>query len=83
MAIDPHTAKLIAQAVISKITDEEKRQKMIIGIIAGVTIFILVIATPMFLVESAWEDVQEFFGFKTEEEFHSSHIYKTLYKVKT
>ena len=27
MAVDPHTLKLIAQAVISQITDEEKRQK--------------------------------------------------------
>lgn len=83
MAVDPHTAKLIAQAVISRITDEEKRQKMIIGIVAGVIIFILLIATPMLLVTSAWEDIQEFFGFKTQEELHSSHIYTTLYKVKT
>ena len=83
MAVDPHTAKLIAQAVLSRITDEEKRQKMIIGIVAGVIIFILLIATPMLLVTSAWEDIQEFFGFKTQEELHSSHIYTTLYKVKT
>ena len=29
MAVDPHTLKLIAQAVISQITDEEKRQRLI------------------------------------------------------
>ena len=33
MAVDPHTAKIIAQAVISQITDEEKRQRLVIGII--------------------------------------------------
>ena len=33
MALDPATAKLIAKIVISQITDEEKRQRLIIGII--------------------------------------------------
>ena len=30
MALDPVTAKLIAKVVISQITDEEKRQRLII-----------------------------------------------------
>ena len=36
MALDPATAKLIAKIVISQITDEEKRQRLIIGIIIGI-----------------------------------------------
>ena len=40
MAVDPHTLKLIAQAVISQITDEEKRQRLIIGIIIAIVIMV-------------------------------------------
>ena len=39
MALDPATAKLIAKIVISQITDEEKRQRLIIGIIIGIVVF--------------------------------------------
>ena len=38
MALDPATAKLIAKVVISQITDEEKRQRLVIGIIIGIYI---------------------------------------------
>ena len=43
MALDPATAKLIAKVVISQITDEEKRQRLIIGIIIGIVVFTFII----------------------------------------
>lgn len=83
MVIDPATAKLIAKSVISQITDEEKRQRLIIGIAVGVVIFILLLATPMLLLTSAWDKIKDFFGWKTEEEMTSSTEYSTIYQIKT
>lgn len=83
MAIDPATAKLIAKAVISQITDEEKRQRLIIGIVVGVVVFILILATPMLLLTSAWDKIKDFFGWETEEEMTSSIEYSTIYQMKT
>ena len=48
MALDPATAKLIAKVVISQITDEEKRQRLIIGIIIGIVVFTFIIMIPLF-----------------------------------
>ena len=50
MAVDPHTLKLIAQAVISQITDEEKRQRLIIGIIIAIIVIIVAIAVSVVIV---------------------------------
>lgn len=82
MAIDPATAKLIAKAVISQITDEEKRQRLIIGIVVGVVVFILLLATPILLLTSAWESIKDFFGWKTEEEMKNSSEYTAIYDMK-
>ena len=48
MALDPATAKLIAKVVISQITDEEKRQRLIIGIIIGA--MVMAFGISMFLL---------------------------------
>ena len=48
MAVDPHTAKIIAKAVISQITDEEKRQRLIIWIIISIVVITLIILIPIF-----------------------------------
>lgn len=82
MAIDPATAKLIAKAVLSQITDEEKRQRLIIGIIVGVVVFLLLLATPILLLTSAWESIKDFFGWKTEEEMKTSTEYSSVYQIK-
>ena len=50
MAIDPATAKKIAKLVISQITDEEKRQRLIIGIVVGTVVFVLLLAMPILLL---------------------------------
>lgn len=82
MAIDPATAKLIAKAVLSQITDEEKRQRLIIGIIIGIVVFLLLLATPILLLTSAWESIKDFFGWKTEEEMKTSTEYSSVYQIK-
>ena len=63
MAIDPHTAKVIAQAVISQITDEEKRQRLIIGIIIVIVIFVFILMIPIFAITSTIDKIKSFFGF--------------------
>ena len=63
MAIDPHTAKIIVQAVISQITDEEKRQRLIIGIIITIVVITLIILIPMFAITSTIDKIKSFFGF--------------------
>ena len=82
MAIDPATAKLIAKAVISQITDEEKRQRLVIAIIVGIVIFLLLLATPILLLTSAWESIKDFFGWETEEEMKVSTEYASIYQIK-
>ena len=63
MAIDPHTAKIIAQAVISQITDEEKRQRLVIGIIILIVNVTLIILIPLFAITSTVDKIKSFFGF--------------------
>ncbi|MGN0973168.1 MAG: hypothetical protein ACI4OT_00335 [Bacilli bacterium] len=82
MAIDPATAKLIAKAVISQITDEEKRQRLIIGVIIGIVVFILILAVPILLLVSAWETIKGWFSWETEEEMKASAEYSTIYQIK-
>ena len=63
MALDPATAKLIAKVVISQITDEEKRQRLIIGIITGIVVCTLILLIPLFAITSTIDKIKSFFGF--------------------
>ena len=63
MALDPATAKLIAKVVISQITDEEKRQRLIIGIIIAIVVFTFIIMIPLFALTSTIDKIKSFFGF--------------------
>ena len=63
MAVDPATAKLIAKAIVNQISDEEKRQKLIIGIVVGVTVMILLIMMPLFFITETIDKIKSFFGF--------------------
>lgn len=82
MAIDPATAKKIAKLVISQITDEEKRQRLIIGIVVGTVVFVLLLAMPILLLVSGWEKIKDFFSWETEEEMKASSEYATIYQIK-
>lgn len=68
MAIDPATAKLIAKVAISQITDEEKRQRLIIGIIIGIMVCIIIIMIPIFLLTETIDNIKSFFGWRSDEE---------------
>ena len=61
--MDPATAKIIAKVVVSQITDEEKRQKLIIGIIIGVVVTTFIIMIPLFALTSTIDKIKSFFGF--------------------
>lgn len=63
MAIDPATAKAIAKVVISQITDEEKRQRLIIGIIVAIIVAVFVLMIPIFALTSTVEKIRSFFSF--------------------
>lgn len=63
MAIDPATAKAIAKVVISQITDEEKRQRLIIGIITAIVIIVFILMIPLFALTSTIDKIKSYFGF--------------------
>ena len=82
MAIDPATANKIASIVISQLTDEEKRQRLIIGIVVGIIVFLLLLATPILLLISKWEAIKDFFSWNSEEEMQASKEYAIIYQMK-
>lgn len=65
--IDPATAKAIAKVVVSQITDEEKRQRLVIGIVVSIVVIIFIIMLPILLLTSTLDKIQSFFGFKDNE----------------
>jgi len=78
MAIDPHTAKIIAQAVISQITDEEKRQRLIIGIIITIVIIVFILLIPVFAITSTIDKIKSFFGFRDDGTTSDSSYYSLV-----
>lgn len=78
MAIDPHTAKLIAQAVISQITYEEKRQRLIIGTIVTIVVITLIILIPIFAITSTIDKIKSFFGFGDDGQASDSSYYSLV-----
>ena len=59
MAVDPATAKV----VLSQITDEEKRQRLIIGIIIAIVIIVFILMIPIFAITSTIDKIKSYFGF--------------------
>lgn len=78
MAVDPHTAKIIAQAVISQITDEEKRQRLVIGIIILIVNVTLIILIPLFAITSTVDKIRSFFGFGDDGKATDSSYYSLV-----
>lgn len=78
MAVDPHTAKIIAQAVISQITDEEKRQRLVIGIIILIVNVTLIILIPLFAITSTVDKIKSFFGFGDDGKATDSSYYSLV-----
>ncbi len=78
MAVDPHTAKVIAQVVISQITDEEKRQRLIIGIIIAIVVTVFIILIPIFAITSTIDKIKSFFGFGEDGQALDSSYYSLV-----
>ena len=78
MAVDPHTAKIIAQAVITQITDEEKRQRLVIGIIILIVNVTLIILIPLFAITSTVDKIKSFFGFGDDGKATDSSYYSLV-----
>lgn len=78
MAVDPHTTKIIAQAVISQITDEEKRQRLVIGIIILIVNVTLIILIPLFAITSTVDKIKSFFGFGDDGKATDSSYYSLV-----
>ena len=78
MAVDPHTAKVIAKVVISQITDEEKRQRLIIGIITGIVVLTFIILIPVFAITSTIDKIKSFFGFGDDGTTSDSSYYSLV-----
>ena len=78
MAVDPHTAKIIAQAVISQITYEEKRQRLVIGIIILIVNVTLIILIPLFAITSTVDKIKSFFGFGDDGKATDSSYYSLV-----
>lgn len=78
MALDPATSKLIAKVVISQITDEEKRQRLIIGIIIGIVVFTFIIMIPLFALTSTIDKIKSFFGFGNDGQASDSSYYSLV-----
>ena len=61
MALDPATAKLIAKVAINTLTDEEKRRKLIIGIVVAIAIFLFIILLPIYILVTPLEALKSYF----------------------
>jgi hypothetical protein len=59
LAIDPATAKILVQAAIKVVTDEEARHRMFILILAPIIGLILLIAMILYLITSPLSSVQK------------------------
>ncbi len=81
MAIDPATAKIIAQQVINQITDERKRERIVIMIIIIVILFLFILALPMLILTASVEQLKNIFGWENEEEMNSSVEYSQVQTI--
>lgn len=62
MALNPH----IVRIVVSQIADEEKRERLVIAIIIGITIVLLIFLIPMFAILSSSDDIKGYFSFEDD-----------------
>lgn len=58
MAIDPATLKLIATTTLKIITDEEKRTRLILGIVILVVLLISIIMIPIYILTNPIETIK-------------------------
>lgn len=66
MAIDPATLKLIVTQAIKVVTDEEKRNHLILGIVILVVLVVSIILIPLYLLTHPLETIKMFVTDETE-----------------
>ena len=66
MAVNPYIAKVIAQTIITQITDEEKRQRLVIGIIITISVILLIALIPLFAILSTVDELKSYFVFNED-----------------
>lgn len=66
MAIDPATLKLIATQTLKIITDEEKRNRLILGIVILVVLLISLIIIPLYILTNPIETIKLLITDETE-----------------
>ena len=62
MAVDPATAKVIAQAVIKVVTDEETRKKVIAIALIPIIALVVIIGVPFYIMTHPLDFLGELFG---------------------
>ena len=62
MAIDPVTAKILAQVALKAASDEESRKRIFIIILAPVLFLLLLIALILYLITSPFSMLAGLFG---------------------
>ena len=58
MAVDPATLKLIVTQAVKVVTDEEKRNQLILGIVILVVILVMIILVPLYLLTTPLESMK-------------------------
>lgn len=58
MAIDPATLKLIATQTVRIITDEEKRNNLILGIVIFIVLLVTIICIPLYILTNPIETIK-------------------------
>ena len=61
MAIDPATAKLLAQAAVKVVTDRETRSKLLFILIGALAGFVVIIMLPIYLLTRPLEMLKGLF----------------------
>ena len=79
--MDPVTAKIIAKVVISQLTDEEKRERLILGIIVAIVICIVIILLPILLLTDTLSNIKSLFGFGDEDITQNSE-YESIIEIR-
>lgn len=60
--MDPATMKMTAKVVLSQLTNEESRQRLLIGLIIIIVIFMFLIMIPVYILSSPLEAIKQFFS---------------------
>ncbi len=67
MAIDPATAKAIAKAAVTIVTDKKKRSKLLYMILIAISVGLVIILIPIYLLTHPMEMLEDAFAYTPKE----------------